>query len=89
MNQENINFILLFLLTFLTICVNILGICVIKLYIKQKAAELSTHKIEYVPLNPQEFAEIDKEVDEFNERAVAELDDDEVDYKEARRRNIF
>jgi hypothetical protein len=63
---ENNAFIQLFLLTFCVICDIILAICVIYLFIQHKAVQLSTHKLEYIPFEP-EMAHADKKVAELNE----------------------
>lgn len=85
------NFIVLFLLTINIICVIILSISVVNLYIKLKAAELSTHKMEYVPFDPN-WASKDNEINELNEHLNADepdLDVNELTPQQAALRDLI
>lgn len=91
MDTNNFHFCILFLLTLCIICGILLTAAVIYLFIKQKAAELSTHKLEYIPIDPN-WASSDKEIEELNEQMQADLpdlDSDELMPEQARKRNLI
>lgn len=81
MGSNYFQFITLFLLTFVTLCVIINSIAITWLFIKIKASELSTHKLEYVPikfddLDPSSQSDGAEFDDEFlDDPAIAKLKD--------------
>jgi len=80
--MTNFEFIIIFLLTFLTIYVIMLTAFVLYAVISIKAIEKSTHNIEYVPLDPA-WGTSEKDIGEINERSELEfpdLDEDDLEF---------
>ena len=74
MDQANLNFIILFLLTLNTICVILGVVYLVRQAIDLKAKELSTHKFEYIPFDPK-WAESEEKLKELNEELFDSQDE--------------